>query len=90
MDFNTLDINHRFKITKPEYSTSKEFVLMKKLAFEFSKGILFVRVDLFYVDGRVYYGEYTFFYWAGLGKFSRYKQDVELGKPIKLPSNETK
>lgn len=90
MDFNTLDINHGFERTKPEYSTPKEFDLMKKLVFELSKGILFVRVDFFYVDGHVYFGEYTFFDWAGLGKFSRYKQDVELGKLIKLPSNETK
>lgn len=63
---------------------------MKKLAFELSKDIIFLRVDFFYVDEHVYFGYYTFFDWVGLGKFSRYEQDQKLGKLIKLPSNETK
>ena len=85
MDFNPLDIDHGFPRTKPEYTKPKEFELMKELAAQLSEGIPFVRVDFFDVDGHVYFGEYTFFDWAGLGKFATYQQDLELGKLIQIP-----
>lgn len=85
MDFQPLNIDHGFPRTNPEYVKPKEFELMKKLAQELSIGIPFVRVDFFDVDGHVYFGEYTFFDWAGLGKFASYQQDLDLGKLIQLP-----
>lgn len=85
MDFNILSINHGFPRTKPEYQRPKEFELMKELAAKLSVGIPFVRVDFFDVNGRVYFGEFTFFDWAGLGRFSDIKTDEYLGKLITLP-----
>lgn len=87
MDFKPVNINHGFPRRNPEFEKPEAFELMKELAAKLSAGIPFVRIDFFYVNGKVYFGEYTFFDWAGLGKFSTYEQDLELGKLISLPKN---
>lgn len=86
MDFNPVDINHGFLHHSPEFEKPEVFDLMKDLAAKLSVGIPFVRIDFFYVKGRVYFGEYTFFDWAGLQPFKSYEQDLELGKLIRLPA----
>ncbi len=58
--------------------------LMKKLSEELSKGIRFLRVDFYEVDGHVYFGELTFYPLAGLGKFTDPKADELLGDWLKL------
>ena len=85
MDFKPVDIQHGFKRRQPEFEKPEAFEEMKSLAAKLSAGIPFVRIDFFYVGGKVYFGEFTFFDWAGLQPFNTYEQDVELGKLIKLP-----
>ncbi len=79
MDFKPAEINHGWPRRKPEFEKPEAFELMKELAAKLSAGIPFVRIDFFYVDEKVYFGEYTFFDWAGLQPFDSYKQDVEVG-----------
>ena len=85
MDFKPANIDHGFRRRAPEFAKPEAFELMKELAGKLSAGIPFVRIDFFYVDGKVYFGEYTFFDWAGLQPFKTYQQDLELGKLIELP-----
>ena len=86
MDFNPLNnINHGFPRFLPEYSKPDNFELMKKLAAILSQGIPFVRINFFDVNGHVYFGEFTFFDWAGFRPFSNDETDIQLGKLIKLP-----
>ena len=85
MDFNVVNINHGFPRHKPEFVRPANFELMKKLAAKLSKGIPFVRVDFFDVDGCVYFGEYTFYDWGGMVPFPDYETDLHLGELIKLP-----
>lgn len=85
MDFNPVNIEHGFRRHQPEFERPEAFDLMKELASRLSQGIPFVRVDFFYVEGKVYFGEFTFFDWAGLQPFNTYEQDLELGKLIELP-----
>ena len=84
MNFNPLDINHGFERHKPEFEKPEAFELMKELARKISKNIPFVRVDFFYVDGHVYFGECTFYDWAGMRPFTDYEWDLRLGKWIDL------
>lgn len=84
MDFNVLDINHGFPRVSPEYAKPAAFEEMKVLAAKLSKGLPFVRVDLFYVQGKVYFGEYTFFDWAGMWPFANPEWDRRLGSWIDL------
>ena len=45
----------------------------------------FVRIDLYNVDGRVYFGEITLYPASGLGKFSPEEWDLTLGDWVSLP-----
>ncbi len=85
MDFKPAMINHGWPRRTPEFEKPAAFEEMKEIAAKLSEGIPFVRIDFFYVEGKVYFGEYTFFDWAGLQPFGSYEQDLELGKLIELP-----
>ncbi len=85
MEFNPVDINHGFERHVPEFEKPAAFDEMKELATKLSTGLPFVRIDFFYVDGKVYFGEYTFFDWGGMRPFTTYKQDLDLGRLIDLP-----
>lgn len=84
MNFNPINIDHGWPRRNPEFEKPAAFEEMKMLSEKLSKGIPFVRVDFFYVNGNVYFGEYTFFDWAGLQPFGTIEQDFELGKLIDL------
>lgn len=86
MDFNHLPFtNGHPNATKP-VEMPKGFEEMKKLAAKLSIGIPHVRVDFYDVDGKVYFGEMTFFHWSGLVPFEPFEWDLKFGKWIILPS----
>lgn len=86
MEFKpVLDIDHGFPRVKPEFEKPDCFEEMKHLASVLSKDIPFVRVDFFYVNGNVYFGEFTFYDWAGLYPFKTYEMDLNIGSWLKLP-----
>lgn len=78
-------------ICPPEYSRYIEFPQtlskMKELAELLSTEIPFLRADFYDVDGKVYFGELTFFPAAGFGKFTEDEWDFKLGEWIKLPNS---
>lgn len=84
MDFNPVDINHGFERTWPEYSKPKNFEKMKELATVLSHGMPFVRIDFFDINGKLYFGECTFYDWAGLKPFVDQAWDERLGELIDL------
>lgn len=57
---------------------------MKMLAAKLSKGIPHVRVDFYEVNGKVYFGEMTFFHWSGLTAFKPEEWDYKFGEWITL------
>lgn len=59
---------------------------MKVLAAKLSKGIPHVRVDFYEVNGKVYFGEMTFFHWSGFTPFVPEEWDYKFGSWIKLPN----
>ena len=63
------------------------FEEMKKLASSLSKGIPHVRVDFYEVDGKVYFGELTFYHWSGFVPFNPPSWDNEFGSWINLPKH---
>lgn len=58
---------------------------MKKLAGNLSSGWPFVRIDLYDVNGRVYFGEYTFFPASGLVPYYPESVDRMMGEWLELP-----
>lgn len=85
MEFNPLDIDHGFPRHQPEWDKPEDFEEMRELAAKISNGIPFVRVDFFYVEGKIYFGECTFFDWGGLRPFKSENWEKKLGDWIKLP-----
>ncbi len=63
------------------------FEEMKQIAAILSKGIPQVRVDLYEVDGKVYFGEMTFFHWSGHMPFEPEEWDYKFGSWINLNKN---
>lgn len=74
---------HEFGEIIPEKPTS--FELMKELASKLSRGIPQVRVDLYEVDGKVYFGELTFFHHGGIVPFKPNEWNEIFGSWITLP-----
>ncbi len=62
------------------------FDKMIELSERLSQGIPHVRVDLYNINGRIYFGELTFFHWSGLVPFVPEKWDYEFGRWLKLPA----
>lgn len=88
MEFNHLDIynihpNADYPIQKPD-----TFDEMKRIAAKLSAGMKHVRIDLYEIDGKIYFGEYTFFHGGGFYLFSPEKWERYLGDMIKLPNKE--
>ena len=84
MDFNPVGINHGFRRENPEFVKPQNFDNMVNLARQLSAGFPFVRKDFFYVDKKIYFGEYTFYDWGGLKSLESYEQDKFLGTLINL------
>lgn len=84
-DFNHLPFRqgHENALVLPEKPS--RFEDMKKIAADLSKGMPHVRVDLYEVDGRVYFGEFTFFHHGGWTPFDPEEWDMTFGKEIHLP-----
>lgn len=84
MDFNHLDLynihpNSDKVIEKPEM-----FEEMKEIAAKLSKGMKFVRIDLYELNGKIYFGEYTFFHGGGFQLCHPLEWEKKLGDWIEL------
>ena len=58
---------------------------MIRVAEELSKEFKFLRVDLYNVKGKIYFGELTIYPAAGMGAFIPEEWDDKLGGWIELP-----
>lgn len=61
------------------------FEHMKEIAARLSQGIPHVRVDLYDIKGKIYFGELTFYHWSGFTPFEPQEWDYNFGEFIKLP-----
>lgn len=62
-----------------EFPKPENLGRMLEIAHTLSKDFPFVRVDLYNVDGRIYFGELTFYPWTGYVRFTPDEFDFELG-----------
>lgn len=62
------------------------FEEMKQVATKLSHGLPHVRIDLYSVDEKVYFGEFTFFDSSGFEKFTPREWDNVFGNWLKLPT----
>ena len=61
------------------------FDKMITLAEKLAKDYPHVRIDFYEVNGKVYFGEVTFYHWSGLVPFEPEEWDLKIGDLITLP-----
>ncbi|GAB2318567.1 ATP-grasp fold amidoligase family protein [Alkalibacterium sp. s-m-22] len=86
IDWNYIDVttdhdNFGDVVKRPE-----GYEEMVKVAKVLSQDFPFVRVDLYYANKKVYFGELTFYPWTGYVQFDPDEFDYILGKEFILPS----
>lgn len=85
MDFNHLPVLNGHPNADIWPQKPKNFAEMIEVAKKLSAGIPHVRVDLYNINGKIYFGELTFFHWSGLKAFEPSEWDYKFGEYIKLP-----
>ena len=85
-DFNHLDLVQQHPLSGKQIPKPVSFEEMKEVASKLSKGIPHVRIDLYEVKGKVYFGEFTFYHHGGCVPFHPQKWDDVFGSWIQLPS----
>lgn len=84
MNFKPVNISHGYPRINPEPQKPQNFEVMKMLCKKLAKNIPFVRIDFFEINGKIYFGEYTFYDWGGFKPFINYNMDYELGRLINI------
>jgi hypothetical protein len=86
-DWNRLDVRWRIMPVADE-PRPPELGTMLEIASALGSGWDFIRIDLYAVDGTVWFGEYTPYPGSGLLRYRPMSFDVEQGKHWKLPTLE--
>lgn len=84
MDFNHLDMRNSHIHAEVTPSKPALFEEMKTLAEKLSKGMRFVRIDLYEINGKIYFGEFTFFDAGGFWPKQPVEWEYKLGDLIRL------
>ena len=95
LDYYDLNWNY-LPYSLPEYRSKRKFEKPKnlskmiKIASELSKGFPFVRVDLYNIDGKIYFSELTFTPAAAITYYNTQEALDHFGSLIKLPPKKHK
>lgn len=89
-DWYDMDLKHLpfkskgYENANKDFKSFPEFEDMKKIARKISEGIPYLRVDLYLVDGKIYFGETTFYHDAGFVALEPFEWEQIIGSWIKL------
>lgn len=84
-DFNHLPVRQGHPWADRKLEKPAGFEEMKEIAGKLSEGFPHVRVDLYDINGKVYFGELTFFHFSANVPFEPEEWDYKLGEMLKLP-----
>ena len=85
MEFEHLDFRRGHPNSGKPVKKPETFDAMRKLAEQLSQGMPHVRVDLYEVNGKNYFGELTFYPGNGMTRFEPEAWDYKMGQWIELP-----
>lgn len=88
-NWNLLRLNKRGMAAPADFTLPKpkSLELMFQIAAKLSVGLPFARIDLYNVDGKIYFGEITFFPQSGFDPNLLPETDLLFGEYIKLPNH---
>lgn len=84
MDYQHLPFHKKHPNADVTPAKPRDFEKMKELAARMSADLPAVRIDLYDVNGRIYFGEYTFFSASGFGPFYPDEWDRKVGDYISI------
>lgn len=84
-DFNHLPFTNGHPNSPHTILKPQGFEKMKELAAKLSEGQPHLRVDFYDINGKIYFGELTFYHWSGTTPFEPVEWDYKFGEWIKLP-----
>lgn len=84
MEYNHLPIRDTYPNSDIPASKPTCFMQMRELAERLSQGICCVRVDFYEIDGKVYFGEYTFYDGGGFWPKEPEEWEYKLGDLIQI------
>lgn len=84
MDFNHLPFTNGHPNATRAIKKPEGFEEMRVIAARLSEGIPHVRVDLYNINGHIYFGELTFSHWSGFTPFVPEEWDYRFGSWIDL------
>lgn len=84
MDFNHLNVENGHPNANIIPKKPKCFDMMIRSSEILSRGIPHVRCDFYEANGKMYFGELTFYHWSGFVPFQPYSFDEYLGDFIKI------
>lgn len=90
MNFCKLPFKQHYENFDKKIEKPKGFNKMVELSKKLSKDIPHVRVDFYDINGQVFFGEMTFYHFAGLEKFEPEEWDYKIGNMLVLPKIEEK
>ncbi len=85
LDLNLLEVSGYIPPLSVPITKPAQFEKMIEYASKLSRGFPFVRIDLWHVNNRAYFGEMTFYPTGGLQVFNPESFDLVLGSYLKLP-----
>lgn len=89
LNWKKLPFERHYPSSKKNIEKPKNYDLMLKFSEKLSKGISFLRVDWYEINGKLYFGELTFYPGGGFEEFTPENWDKKIGDLINLPTNES-
>lgn len=83
--WNNLHVVSDCEAIDREVPMPENFEKMKQIAEKLSEEFPFVRVDLYNINGKIYFGELTFYPWSGYVQYTPDSFDFMLGEKFVLP-----
>ena len=85
LDFKKLPFTRHYPSSKAKIEKPVNFDKMIEFAAKLSKGTIFLRVDFYEINKKLYVGELTFYPGAGIEEFEPEEWDYKIGELIELP-----
>lgn len=86
-DWNVMPFERHYHVSKNPPKKPINYDKMIQFSEQLSKGIPFVRVDFYEINGQLYFGELTFYPGGGFEEFTPEEWDYKLGDFLKLKND---
>ncbi len=84
LDFNKIPVKQHYENSQKVIEKPANFEKMIEISKCLAKDFPFVRIDLYNINGKIIFGEYTFFHFTGQEKFEPEEYDKIFGEMIDI------